>query len=629
MKYLFTLAILSTLLLAKQDISLEDSFLEGLDEVSEIATKTKLNIDDTPSFITVLHSDKLQALGIDNVFEALAQVPGVQLTREASGVPVVIFRGVSQKGEVKLMIDGVSINNTYRGSIYHFLDFPIEIVERIEVIRGAGSVLYGSGAISGVVNIITKSSDANSQNSVFVSGGTYNRNKGGAYLSTKIGDFTLALDGYNQKSDKMIDETDRQLKDFSVGVNIKDKHFGLMARVKKSTTGNAYGILGVADKDKDLYDNTNNSLLTQFSYNNFLNKENHIKILADYNKYEQYIESFYPGRTTPLIAPTLVSSTYQEESYSAQADLISQSFENNELLVGVRYESDKTLTSYWNATIPSPYLPKYTSDPDASRNIFSLYLNDPYLATSSLDISAGLRYDNYSDFGDAYSPNLGFVYAINDKLRLKALYSHAFRAPSWVEITAADLNTKLDAEKSNSIETGFVYKQNQYNRLRLNFYATEIENMITKNGSKYTQNSQNNFYGTELEYNYSPNYQTEINFIASYIDAKDNDGNNLADVANILSSASLVYEIGSGFKFGSLLKYVSSSSRNVTDTRSDMPYSLIFDETVSYRFKDFTASLILKDLFDKGTYYALPQSTLGNDFNDAGRSFLLKASLEF
>jgi outer membrane receptor for ferrienterochelin and colicins len=629
MKYLVTLAILGASLLADQGITLEESFLQGLDEVSEIATKTKLNIDDSPSFITVLHSDKLQALGIDNVFEALAQVPGVQLAREASGVPVVIFRGVSQKGEVKLMIDGVAINNTYRGSIYHFLDFPIEMVERIEVIRGAGSVLYGSGAISGVINIITKSSDANTQNSVFVSGGTYNRNKGGAYVSTQVGDFTLALDGYNQKSDKMLDETDRALKDFSVGLNIKDEHFGLMARVKKSKTGNAYGILGVPDKDKDLYDNINNSFLTQFSYNNDLNKKNHIVVLAAYNKYEQYIESFYPGRTVPLIAPTLVSSTYQEESYSAQADLISQSLDDNELLIGVRYELDKTLTSYWTAAISSPYLPKYTSDPDASREILSLYLNDTYSVTSSLDVLAGLRYDNYSDFGDAYSPNLGLVYAINDKLRVKALYSRAFRAPSWVEITSADVNTKLEAEKSNSIETGFVYKQNQYNRFRLNFYATEIENMITKNGSRYIQNSKNNFYGTELEYNYSPNYQTEINLIASYIDAKDNDGNNLADIANILSSASLVYEIGSGFKFGSLLKYVSSSSRNDTDTRANMPYSLIFDETISYRFKNFTASLILKDLLDKGTYYALPQSTLGNDFYDGGRSFLLKASLEF
>jgi hypothetical protein len=69
MKYLLTLVVLSTLLLSNEELSFEDDFLLGLDEVSEIATKSKLNIDDTPSFITVLHRDKLQKLGVDNVFK--------------------------------------------------------------------------------------------------------------------------------------------------------------------------------------------------------------------------------------------------------------------------------------------------------------------------------------------------------------------------------------------------------------------------------------------------------------------------------------------------------------------------------------------------------------------------------
>ena len=156
MKNIFIFTLLVTSLFANENLKLEEDFLSSLDEVSEIATKTKLNIDDTPSFVSVLRSEKLKKLGIENVFQALSLVPGVQLKRETSGVPVVVFRGVTQKGEVKLMVDGVTINNSYRGSIYHYLDFPIEMVERIEVIRGAGSVLYGSGAISGVVNIITK-----------------------------------------------------------------------------------------------------------------------------------------------------------------------------------------------------------------------------------------------------------------------------------------------------------------------------------------------------------------------------------------------------------------------------------------------------------------------------------------
>ena len=617
MKHLLSLVLLSSLLLSNQEINFEDTLLEGLDEVSEIATKTKLNIDDTPSFVTVLHSNKLRSLGIDNVFEALGLVPGVQLKREASGVPVVIFRGVSQKGEVKLMLDGVTINNAYRGSIYHYLDLPIEMVQRIEVIRGAGSVLYGSGAISGVINIITKSSDTDAKNALFVSGGTYNNHRAGGLVTTNIGEFKLSLDAYYQGNEKEIDETDRHLTDYSVGVNLSNEHFTLLSRAKKSENGNAYGVLGTNDTNREQFDNTNSSFFTQLSYKDTLSRENSIELLAGYTQYGQMIEANHASAGT-------INLKYKEYSYYAQADLISESLANNKLLLGTKFESSKTIES--TISLGSPI-----SDPDLKRDTLSLYLNDTYSIHSDLDISAGLRYDNYSDFGDAFSPNLGLVYRFNEKLRFKALYSHAFRAPSWVEITSrADTTVELEAEKSNSLETGIVFKNDQTNTLRINLYATQIKNMITKDGSSYVQNSENHFYGSELEYIYTPNTQTDISLIASYIEAKDEDENDLVDVANIVGYASLNYKLSNtGFGFGSLLKYVSSSKRSITDTRDSMPYSLVFDETISYNYKEFTASLIVKDLFDKGTDYALPQNTLDNDFNDGGRSFLLKASMEF
>ncbi len=623
-KTLFTLLLALSVVFANDDLLLEDDFLQTLDEVSEIATKTKLNIDDTPSFVTVLHSQKLKKLGITNVFEALDLVPGVELKKESTGVPIVVFRGVTQKGEVKLMIDGVTINNSYRGSIYHYLDFPIEMVKRIEVIRGAGSVLYGSNAISGVINIITNSSQKESKNKIFVSTGTFDKHKIGSLLSTNIDDIKLSIDGYFQNSDKTIfvgpnpsgqvGDSDRHLKDYSVGINISDEHFSLLGRVKKSDMGNAYGIFGVLDSDKDKYNNINKSIFTQLSYKNSLNKKSDITILAGYTRYNQEVKTAHP------MIPT-IDAIYKEQSYFYELDFISTSFANNELLIGAKYEDAKTLESKWSAGKP------YLSDPTLSRKITSVYLNDKYSLASDLDISAGLRYDHYSDFGNAYSPNLGLVYRLNEEIRFKALYSHAFRAPSWVELTS---NKNLEAEKSNSIEAGIIFKQNQHNILRVNFYASKIKDMIAKDATgKYAQNSENDFYGSELEYIYSPNNQTELNFLASYVNAKDDKGNKLTGVANILASTSLVYELDSGFTFGSLLKYVSSSKRSMTDTREDMKDSIIFDQSISYTYRDFTLSLTLKDLFDAGTYYSLEQNNYKTDFYDQGRTFLLNATLEF
>ena len=616
MKHLLVLSLVATLLLANEELSLDEDFLSSLEEVSEIATKTKLNIDDSPSFVTVLHHDKLQKLGIDTIYEALAQVPGVMLTREASGVPVVVFRGVSQKGEVKLMIDGVTINNSYRGSIYHFLDFPIELVERIEVVRGAGSVLYGSGAMSGVVNVITKSSSDEGRDAVFISGGTYDNYKGGALVSANLGDIKVALDAYYQNSQKYIDFTDRHLSNYSAGVKLSNENFALLARVKNSEIGNAYGVLGIPDTKKDMFYNENESIFTQLSFNHSLGNESTIEALLGFNRYTQNVQA--------NIGAPILDAIYSEDSYYAQLDFHSKLLPANELLLGSKFESAKVKHSEFKLG-GTPATP--IANPNSSRDTSSIYINDKYTPFTDLDISAGLRFDDYSDFGDALSPTLGFVYRVSESFRLKALYSQAFRAPSWVELTS---NQALQAETSDSFEAGVIYKNYTNSTLRLNVYKTKINDLITKDtAGKYIQSKYAKFQGSELEYIFTPLNALEINLFGSYVQAEDTNGKELPDIANILATTSLLYEFDFGLTLGSLVKYVSSSKRSVSDTRADAPSSTLFNQTFSYTFEDVRASFIIKDIFNNGTYYALPSSTKYDDFYDGGRSILVKAEWEF
>jgi len=628
MKKLIVIPLLMLDLLASDQFNINDDFLNSLDEVSEIATKTKLNIDDTPSFVTVLHSEKLQKLGVDNIFEALNLVPGVELKKERTGVPVIIFRGVSQKGEVKLMIDGVTINNSYRGSIYYFLDFPVELINRIEIIRGAGSVLYGSGAISGVINIITKSSEQSSENIVFTTISKDSNKNIGSLISTNIGNFRLSLDSYYQKSDKTVflgtnpsgqtGDTDRHLKDYSVGINISDEHFKLLGRIKRSDARTAYGFFDLIDTDEDRYNLENNSAFVQLSYKYDLDIYNKLTAIGGFHNYSQFADMKHPSLG-------FFNVKYKERNYFSEINLVSKSIPNNELLVGARYESSKTIESEW--FLNSNFFPAI-SNPNLSRETYSFYLNNNHTISENIDLSAGFRYENYSDFKSSYSPNIGLVYRISEKVRLKALYSNAFRAPSWIELTS---NPNLKAESSNSLETGIIYKQNQNNILRINLYASKINDMITKDPitNKYVQNVENNFIGSELEYIYSPNNQLDINLCTSYIKATDDEGEDLKDIANILISSSLTYQLDSGFIFGSLVKYVSSSKRSIDDTRDDMDASIILNQTISYTFKDFTTSLVIDDLFDSGKYYALEKNIYDTDFDDGGRTVMLKASLEF
>jgi len=614
-KQLSIFIITSTILMSNETLDFDNDFLQSLDEVSEIATKTKLNIDDTPSFITVLHHEKLQELGINNIFEALRLVPGVQLTKESTGVPVVIFRGATQKGEVKLMIDGVSINNTYRGSIYHYLDFPIELIERIEVIRGSGSVLYGSGAISGVVNIITTSSEEN-KSKVFTSAGSYNHYKAGAIISQQIGNIKFLSDGYYEKNHKKIatgpdiagttGDSDQGLTNYSVGLNISNENLSLITRMKSSDFGNSHGLINLMDKDKDKYHNLNQMFFTQLKYKNSINKDNTYFVSVGYSSYLQNAETKLPAS---------IDIKYKENSIFTQSQFVSNSIENNELLIGIEYSSSKIKDT------------NYFVKENATRKIFSLYLTDKYSATKKLDISAGLRYDNYIHEMKNLAPSFGAVYRVSNDLRIKTTYSKSFRVPSWIELNS---NSSLSEEEASTIESGIVYNYTQNTKLQVNFFKTEIKNVIAKNASRIYENSaEHNMLGSEFEYIFSPNIQSEMKFSTSYIDAKDKNGEDIKDVANILANASLSYKFDSGISLGMLLKYTSSINRSSTDSRDDMSDSLIYDQTISYVNKNFTTSLTVKDLFNNGTKYPLLEKAYVNDYQDAGRTIQLKASWEF
>jgi len=137
----------------------ESRLLAILAEETAIATKTRLNSDFVPGIVTVLHGDELEALGVETAWEALSLVPGMQAVRDAAGNPNVIVRGLEfpfNSGNVKVLVDGISLSRESAGINGIALQIPIQLVDRIEVIRGPGSVVYGDFAFMGLVNVITR-----------------------------------------------------------------------------------------------------------------------------------------------------------------------------------------------------------------------------------------------------------------------------------------------------------------------------------------------------------------------------------------------------------------------------------------------------------------------------------------
>lgn len=167
------LAIAATLLAVPASARAQETQdTTSLPELVVTATRYPLAPDSLAATVTVLRGEDLRAQGIRFVSEALRQVPGAQVVQSGSygGATSLFLRG-GESDYTKVLVDGIPVNQP--GGTYDFASLTTDNVERIEILRGPGSVLYGSDAIAGVVQIITRGGQGGLALDAAGSGGTY------------------------------------------------------------------------------------------------------------------------------------------------------------------------------------------------------------------------------------------------------------------------------------------------------------------------------------------------------------------------------------------------------------------------------------------------------------------------
>jgi vitamin B12 transporter len=144
----------------------------ALPEIVVTATRYPVSAESLGVSVTVLRGDDLRAQGIRSVVDALRQVPGAQVVQGGGfGAQTSLFLRGGESDYVKVLVDGVPVNQP--GGAYDFANLTTDNVERIEIVRGPGSVLYGSDAIAGVVQVVTREGRGPTAASAAVEGGTY------------------------------------------------------------------------------------------------------------------------------------------------------------------------------------------------------------------------------------------------------------------------------------------------------------------------------------------------------------------------------------------------------------------------------------------------------------------------
>lgn len=515
----------------------------------KISTNTEQALSKAPSVVSVITAEDIKATGATNLVEILQSVPGVYIRTNLFGFrPVVTFRGAAAPHTL-LMVNGAPIRDLVWSSGIFWKGLTSNMIERVEIIRGPGSALFGSDASAGVINVITKTAGRIEQPEAGARAGSFDTQAGWVQHGWNWNGFDIGFTAELSRTDghdPFIATDGQTSRDRSFGTNVshapgnayygydnEDLRFSigmgnwrlLADYVRQSNLGIGLTGGGVLDPvtrggnsrfDSALrYDNA------QLAKDWGLNAELRYYDLA-YTSGGNGFQERPPGYTD-------ASGTYPngfinqmrsaQRGFSLEASGLYSGLKTHSIRLGAGRKSDNLyfVEQFINlGTGPDGNpLPAggplvdvsdtpYAFAPEKTREINYVFLQDVWTLSNDWELTAGARHDQYSDFGGALSPRLALVWQSTDKLVTKLMYGEAFRAPSYLELYALTAATRpnpnLTPERSRTWDLSFSYSASKDLKLGLDFYRFEQSNLIAGDASNQYQNVGNNTtLGVELE----------------------------------------------------------------------------------------------------------------------------------
>lgn len=422
------------------------------------ASSTEQNLKDAPASISVITQQDLQRKPVQNLKEVLKEVPGVQLTNEGDNRQGVSIRGLSSSYTL-ILVDGKRVNS--RNAVFRHNDFdlnwiPVDAIERIEVVRGPMSSLYGSDALGGVVNIITRKVGKSWHGSVTADttiqehrdrGDTYN---GQFFTSGPLIDDVLGVKVYGSLSKREKDDQQPT----STGETPRIEGFTSRdASVEFNWTPNENHDIDFA-YGRDRQDRDSDSLAKDrleretwaIGHNGRWDSGN-----SELRFYGEKLDNKDPAST----------GTITSESNTLDGKYVLPIGAINQLVTfGGEYRHDK---------LKDPVNLTGGNSSETSASQYALFLEDEWRIIDPLALTAGLRMDDHETYGDHWSPRAYLVYNATDTLTVKGGWSTAFKAPSLLQLSpdwttgscrgACEIvgSPDLKPETSESYELGLYY----------------------------------------------------------------------------------------------------------------------------------------------------------------------------
>jgi vitamin B12 transporter len=462
---------------------------KNLDEVVVTATKFSIKQSLTGKVVTVIDREQLERNSGKSLTEVLNTQAGLIINGSSNilGTNQDVYLRGAAAGKTLIMLDGIPVYDA--SGISGAFDLNLinaDQVERIEILKGSQSTLYGSDAIAGVINIITKKGSAKKINAnANLAAGSYNTYKASAGLNG-----TIKNTNYNVQYTKLYskgfsaaqDQTDTG--DFDkdgMDENVFRAHIIQKINNKLSVRLNSQvsnyktdADAGPFKDDVDYYVKSKNSLVGLGADYSFGKTALHFNY--NYNTTNRF---YLDDSTTKTNFSYYSEGNYTGKSHFAELYSNIAITKNIDVLVGADYRNQRTGQEYFSVSAFGPYASPTLGDDSTKVNQFGAYASLVLKNINGFNVELGGRYNNFNKYGDVFTFSFNPSYVFKNNIKVFGNISTGFKTPSLYQVYSEYRipTGELSPEKSLSIEGGVQYRTEKIN-LRAVYFSRNIQDNI-------------------------------------------------------------------------------------------------------------------------------------------------------
>ena len=496
------------------------------EQVLVTATRMQTPRREVASAVTVIDAEAIQRRGLDNVADVLRTVPGVEIARTggAGQTASLFIRGASSE-RVKILIDGVEYNDPISpGRFADISHLQVDDIERIEIVRGPQSVLYGTDAIGGVINIITKRGDGPARVGVRAEIGSYQSFRESISANGQLGDvdYYLNLSRWDSGGFSSADSDDGNREDD--GYENTSVTLSLSARPTEDATVRLilrhidavseiddFGGVGGDDPNHDV-DSEQTLVRLEGS------------LLSMDDRWEQKLSfSYFDIDRTDIDHPDDTDPTFIDSGFKGARKEIEWQHnvtlpQDQILTFGVEFD-EEVGSSFYETDGFNDTFPARSAETVGTYAQLLVSHNDRLFAT------IGVRYDDHEDFGSALTYRIAPACWLKDRgTKLKAAFGTGFKAPSLFQLFSTSGNPDLNEEDSFGWEIGIEQALlEDCASVELIYFDNDIDDLISYDSATFAfvNLGQVEMRGVECAFGFQATDDVRLDGHYTYLDAED------------------------------------------------------------------------------------------------------------